>query len=98
MKKRPPDQHGGSPPALPGFFPVKDKLSVMQGKGFPPILLRFFCRITILLLFAGPPSCFAEDRNTPTPPDPAAAEQVSGLINLTEEEQAWLVEPMKQSS
>ncbi|WLE99011.1 MAG: transporter substrate-binding domain-containing protein [Candidatus Electrothrix communis] len=54
---------------------------------------RVFCRITALILcICISPSCFAENRNTQGAPDLGVAEQVSELIGLTEDEQAWLAD------
>ena len=63
-------------------------------KDFPGhSLSRVFCRITALILcICISPSCFAENRNTQGAPDLGVAEQVSELIGLTEDEQAWLAD------
>ncbi len=55
-------------------------------------LSRVFRRITALILCSCISPCYAENRHTQGAPDLGVAEQVSGLIGLTEEEQAWLAD------
>ncbi|MCI5211023.1 MAG: hypothetical protein D3910_20060, partial [Candidatus Electrothrix sp. ATG2] len=92
MKIKPSEKHGYSPPDLPGSFPMNDEFPIMQKKCFTHILLCFFWWINALLLSAVVPPCFAEDLQTPTSHEPVTDVPLSGLIRLTEEEQAWLAE------